>query len=297
MTYCWKCGEVTKHNAKICPFCKAPQTRGNPHHATRDVPDEQQRHGRQANQPQHSENSPKNRPQEHTPSKQKNVQETEWQQPRKTGEELLQDRTRGFDFATYYGKQRGWKPILIGALLLLGSVLIIPALILFGYSYRVGRSAATGKPTPPAYGNWGGLAVDGLRWFIVTFVSAFIWLLVAGLLYTIDPVLGIIAGVATYWFVGAFLTAFIGNGSVIGAFTDGRALRLFPSAFFLKTCLGFLLFIFAMNIIFNILLFTIIGGIIFGAYIIVGVGAYWGYVHYHATNKGILPPPSPFVEN
>lgn len=213
------------------------------------------------------------------------------------GQGILQDRKKGYDFAAYYPKERGWKPVLISALLLLGSVLIIPAFILLGYSYRVGRAAATGQAEPPAYGDWGGLLFDGLRMMVVVFIPTILWAFVLGFVSALDPTLGLIAGVTTYWFVGAFLTSFMGNGSVRDTFTDGRVTSLLTSTFFLKAWLGFVLFIIGMWLIMAISIITIVGPLVLGAYIVVAIGAYWGHVHYHAVREGLVPEPVPFDDS
>ena len=202
---------------------------------------------------------------------------------------LLQDRKAGYDFAIYYPKERGWKPVLISAVLLVGSIVIVPLLALLGYSYRTGRAAATGTPEPPAYGDWGGLVVDGIRWFVVALIPALLWVIPLGIAGAISPVLGIVASLATYWFVGAFLTAFIGTTSVKEALTDGRAWSLLKSEYYLKAWLGFVLFIVGMWILTMFSALLILGPLFMTGYLIVAIGAYWGYVHYQAVQKGIIP--------
>lgn len=211
-------------------------------------------------------------------------------------QELLQDERKSYDFALYYPKERGWKPVIISGLLVLASFLIIPILLLWGYSYRVGRAAATGHPAPPEYGDWGGLAVDGLRFFVLMFIPGLLWLIIVGIISVILPPLGFIAALAMYWFVGAFMTAFMGSGSVREAFTDGQVTNLLSSTYFLKAWLGFILFIIAMWILMVISIFTIVGWLFVFGYLVAAIGAYWGHVHYLAVKEGIVSAPTPYED-
>ena len=80
---------------------------------------------------------------------------------------------------------------IIGGVLSLLSVLILPGIILQGYFVRAMQAAANGEPAAPSFTDWGGLFVDGLKLFVVTFV----WALVA-----IVPaiLLSIIVGIGTF---------------------------------------------------------------------------------------------------
>ena len=64
---------------------------------------------------------------------------------------------------------------IIGGVLSLLSVLILPAFVLQGYFVRAMQAAARGDDAAPSFTDWGGLIVDGLKLFVVTFV----WALVA----------------------------------------------------------------------------------------------------------------------
>lgn len=68
------------------------------------------------------------------------------------------------DALSYPSNGDDWlKTILIGVGLMITSFLIIPAFILNGYLIRVLRSAARGEDTPPSFGEWAELLVDGLK--------------------------------------------------------------------------------------------------------------------------------------
>lgn len=68
--------------------------------------------------------------------------------------------------------------ILIGGVLGLLSVLVVPVFLLLGFSVRVLRSVEAGEETPPTFGDWGELLVDGLKAFAIAFVYAIVPLIV-----------------------------------------------------------------------------------------------------------------------
>jgi|APHM01.1.fsa_nt_gi hypothetical protein len=222
-------------------------------------------------------------------------------QARAAGGGTVPQRSSGaLDFTIGYPKRDGWTPVLISVLLTLGSFLILPLLPLLGYTYRVGRNAALGRPNPPQYGDWGGLFVDGLRYVALALavgigvvVGVFGLALVLG---SISDVLGAFAFFAGYlgaFYVGAaILTAFIGGNSVIGAFTDGRAVQLLKSPYFMKATLIYIGIALVFNIVILVSIITIIGPLILNAYFILSFGAYLGYVYFQAAEKGIVAPPA-----
>ncbi|QLG26761.1 DUF4013 domain-containing protein [Halorarum halophilum] len=59
---------------------------------------------------------------------------------------------------------------LIGGLLLVLSILVLPAFVVQGYLVRVLRSAAGGETEAPSFTGWGGLFVDGLKFLLVNLV-------------------------------------------------------------------------------------------------------------------------------
>ena len=64
--------------------------------------------------------------------------------------------------------------IVIGGFLGLLSFLVIPGIVLFGYLVRVLEHTARGEETPPAFDDWGGMLVDGLKAFVVTLAYGFL---------------------------------------------------------------------------------------------------------------------------
>jgi len=88
--------------------------------------------------------------------------------------------------------ESGLVRILIGGALGLLSVLLLPAFVVAGYMVRTMAGASRGEPEPPAFDDWGGLFVDGLK------ATA------AGLAYSFGPILVIVAVAAV---VGAGASA------------------------------------------------------------------------------------------
>ena len=77
--------------------------------------------------------------------------------------------------------ESGLVRILLGGVLGLLSVLILPAFVVAGYMLRAMAGASRGDPEPPAFDDWGGLFVDGLK------ATA------AGIAYSFGPILLMIA--------------------------------------------------------------------------------------------------------
>jgi hypothetical protein len=88
------------------------------------------------------------------------------------------------------------KRIGIGGLLIIFSWLIIPGILLYGYFVRVLRSAAMDEEMPPAFDDWAGMLVDGLK------------LIVINIAYFIVPYAVFLAAF--------FATSGSGSGSVVG---------------------------------------------------------------------------------
>lgn len=87
-----------------------------------------------------------------------------------------------------------------GVIALLASVLIVPGILIGGYSVAVCRSVLEGRTEPPAWGNWRRLAVDGLYVVAITLVY---WL----------P--GLLVGAVGFG-LGVSVLAGTGDGSAVG---------------------------------------------------------------------------------
>lgn len=72
------------------------------------------------------------------------------------------------DALSYLKHSDDWIPtLLIGGVLSVLSALVLPAFVLQGYLVRVLRGAAKGDRAAPSFTDWGGLAVDGIKLFLV----------------------------------------------------------------------------------------------------------------------------------
>ncbi|ELZ34994.1 hypothetical protein C474_01497 [Halogeometricum pallidum JCM 14848] len=82
------------------------------------------------------------------------------------------------DALSYLKNSDDWIPTLvIGGVLSVLSALILPAFILQGYYVRVLRGAAKEERAAPSFTDWGGLAVDGIKLFLINIVFALVVLI------------------------------------------------------------------------------------------------------------------------
>jgi hypothetical protein len=100
---------------------------------------------------------------------------------------------------TYPMESDDWlKTVLIGGAMLLFSFLLIPAFVAYGYMVRAIQASLEGESEPPAFGDWGGLIVDGLKLFVI----GFLYLLIPFIVFAVT-VGGAIVGMATGGQTGA----------------------------------------------------------------------------------------------
>ncbi|WP_135830120.1 DUF4013 domain-containing protein [Halorussus halobius] len=69
--------------------------------------------------------------------------------------------------------ESGLVRILIGGVFGVLSVLVLPAFVVAGYMLRAMAGASRGDPEPPAFEDWGGLFVDGLKATAASLAYAF----------------------------------------------------------------------------------------------------------------------------
>ena len=134
------------------------------------------------------------------------------------------------------------KTIAIGGALLFLSFLVVPVFFVFGYVVRTLRAVMNGETTPPVFDEWGDLAMDGLRAFVIGFVYSLVPTvitgtalfltvatfgpsetvfngLVTGLLITVAA-LGMLAiSLAAVYIVPAAVVAYVRTDSVAAAFS------------------------------------------------------------------------------
>ncbi len=119
---------------------------------------------------------------------------------------------------TYPMERDDWvKTLLIGGVLILFGVLLVPLFIVYGYIVRTIRESLAGEREPPAFGDWGGLLVDGVQAWVISLVYLLVPLIVAGV-----TVGGSIAAIAT----GSEAGAAAGAGGLFVGLTLSTLLAL-----------------------------------------------------------------------
>lgn len=215
----------------------------------------------------------------------------------------------------------GHRPLVVSAVLLLASPLVIPVLALFGYSHRLGRSVAVGAMTPPSYGDWGRLVVDGVGLLAVLVVPSLLWtagavavtwlllfaLPFAGGLVVLTALFGLLGLV---WLTSACVAALAGTNSVAATFTRGRVRSLLAGDGYLTLWLVLVVFVFLLALVVAVLsgsLYALLAADIglalaaplgvlalAGLAVVLGyatlVGATCtGYIYYRMADRGVVP--------
>jgi len=107
------------------------------------------------------------------------------------------------------------KTVVIGGLLTLLGFLVVPAVLVAGYLVRVLRSTMHGDETPPRFDDWGDLAGDGVRAFVIAVVYGLVPAVLVGVTAGLaaaaagpGPRTGLIVGGVA--FVGGLLALVVG---------------------------------------------------------------------------------------
>ncbi len=128
------------------------------------------------------------------------------------------------------------KTVLVGGLLVIFGFLIIPALIVQGYTIRVLRRVSAGDTEAPEFGDWGKLTVDGLKAIVIVLVYSLVPAIFAlvfvgggatltdsapvigGLVVLVGSLLTFVAGLAVWYVVPAALVRFAEAGTMGSGF-------------------------------------------------------------------------------
>ncbi|WP_339102642.1 DUF4013 domain-containing protein [Haloterrigena salinisoli] len=76
-----------------------------------------------------------------------------------------------------------WKITIIGGLLVLASVLVLPAVLVWGYVVRVLERTSRGEDEAPEFDDWGALTVDGVKAIAILLAYGLLPFVVGGLLF------------------------------------------------------------------------------------------------------------------
>lgn len=173
-----------------------------------------------------------------------------------------------------------FRRIVIGGLLGFASPLVLPVVVLLGYLVRVLGGVARGEETPPAFEDWVGLFVDGLKATVVAVVYGVIpvALIVVSVIFAASGVaigegfgavlgsVGAVTGFATlaatallYYLLPAALTNMAIEGSIGAAFDADRLRSVLLSVDYLIAWLLPFVIAVALNVATVALTLTIIG--------------------------------------
>lgn len=169
--------------------------------------------------------------------------------------------------------------IFVGGLLGIFGFLIVPLLALFGYLLRVlARSARDPDADPPAFEDWGGLIVEGLKGVVVAIaygivpflVLGFVGVLgaagaasesgtaraVLGAVGAVGAIVGLLVMVVLYYILPAALTRAALEGRIGAAFEVGALGRVLTSGSYLIAWL--LPFVIAVAVNFAMIAFIVV---------------------------------------
>ncbi|AZH26429.1 DUF4013 domain-containing protein [Haloplanus aerogenes] len=134
------------------------------------------------------------------------------------------------------------KTVVIGGLLTLLGFLVVPTILVAGYLVRVLRATMHGDETPPRFDDWGDLAGDGVRAFVIAVVyglvpavligvtAAFAGLaagpgprsgLIVGGVAFVGGLLALVVGLLAAYIIPAALANYAEQGSVRAGFAVG----------------------------------------------------------------------------
>lgn len=205
------------------------------------------------------------------------------------------------------------KTILVGGVLGLLSVLVVPVFLLLGYTVRVLRATEEGEETPPSFGEWGDLFVDGLKALAIVLAYSIVPLVVlavtvggivaAALMGDVRPgaVAGALLGFSVsglLWLVALYvipaaLASFASEGR-IGAAFDATVLRsvLLDGRYATAWLVALVLFVVA-GVVVGVLNAVPFLGFVAGAFVnfYVGVAAAYLYGHAFVDASGREVPP------
>ena len=214
-----------------------------------------------------------------------------------------------FGFMLSYPLANGWKPFTITALCLAFSWLIIPYFLVYGYAYRLGRTAIRGDVAPPGYDDWIGILTDGIILFVATLPVILALFVIAGIPFILGAVLEsfglIVLGILLYFLViyvgAAVVPVFLATGSVTATYRGLQFLRFVGTVQHLKALIVIVFLSITLSVVFGIFLIgmilTIIG-ILFIPFVYLGFVTYttllpfaiFGHYYDESVDRERMPP-------
>lgn len=183
------------------------------------------------------------------------------------------------------------KTVLIGGVLSLLSVLIIPALILGGYGIRVLRHTTTGDDELPQFGDWGKLALDGLKAIVIgiayLLVPMALFALSIGVLSGTLQMLGLVVSAIVYlaaiYCLPAATTVFAREERVGAAFAMSNLRSVVTSRHYVGGWLRAVAIGFVAGLVMGVIGLVPILGAIVGVFIAFYVNLVIAYLFGHAV--------------
>ena len=183
------------------------------------------------------------------------------------------------------------KTVLIGGVLSLLSVLIIPALILGGYGIRVLRHTTLGDDELPQFGDWGKLALDGLKGIAIAIAYLLIPMalfalsigVLSGTLQMLGLVVSAIAYLAAIYCLPAATTVFAREERVGAAFAMSNLRSVVTSQHYVGGWLRAVVVGFVAGLVMGVIGLVPILGAIVGVFIAFYVNLVIAYLFGHAV--------------
>ncbi|WP_267641536.1 DUF4013 domain-containing protein [Haloarchaeobius amylolyticus] len=203
----------------------------------------------------------------------------------------LDAKQNPFEYALSYPRENGWGAILKGGLTLLVSFLVVPYFVLFGYVFRVYRSAARDEPQPE-YTDYVELLKEGVWLFVaqLPFVAVVSILGVVSIQYIHPAVYVLVVLVAIY--VGpAIITVYCVTEDIGETYTSSRVPEFAFTGFYAKHVAMYIPLAILLAVVSMVSVLALGVGILFAsAFAAYAQAAYWGRVYERAAAAGIVEP-------
>lgn len=215
------------------------------------------------------------------------------------------------NYAVKFPFSDGWGALGISALCYLGSFLLVPLLIIWGYLYRVTEAAAWGDTLQPRFNEYGEMIKTGFFYILLYLVYAIVGVVVIGVLAVVGVesgveavggLLALVVGVVFLYFGPAVLTLYPVTGSFSEALSPSRITDFAFTGKYFGSFLLYIALMFAVQLVFSIAFFalaiTVIGillvfplSLVISPYLLYLTGSYWGATYYEAAQEGLVDPP------